>query len=658
MAVSKRWLPLPLLLAGLLPGIPAFGQAEAGANPMAAIRAGHWDAAAMTASVLADPAAAKLVAYYRLSSPNGGTLHEIAAFIAANPDWPAPALLDRRRQEALATAPDDIEVLGECDRAAVTLDRALVRCAEAMRTAGRITDSVAIARRAWITGFAGASEEAGFLAHWGNGLEGPDQAARFDALVWSNPAAAERQIARLAPEYRPRAGAWLALRRDDPAAAAMVAALPAGPSDPVLMLEQARSLRRTANDGAATALWLAAGAPAQDAVAGFRARLAEFWNERQRLARQLLRAGNDRAAYDLVSAHGQGSAEAMADAEFLAGFIALRRLGRPDDAVPHFTALLLASRGVISQARANYWLGRAEEATGRNPRQHYEEAAAFPTTFYGQLAALALGEGPASLALRINALRDPGWTEARASALDGNELAHAATLLTGWGEPGRAKAFVLRLDELAPDPSDRSLSARLATTLGLPEVAVTIARRMGRDGIALPVAGWPAPVDPPPAPVDPSIVLGVIRQESSFEVAAVSDKGARGLMQLMPGTAEQMARRLGLASPVAALTLDGGFNMRLGTAYLRTMLERYGGFLPMALAAYNAGPMRVDAWRVENGDPAAPASGGESVNMLDWIELVPVAETRNYIQRVLENVSVYRARRGDDTLVLDARWNR
>lgn len=643
---------LLMLLVGLIQAPPAFGQANG--NPMAAIRAGHWNEATLIAAGLPDATAMKLVAYYRVSAPAGGTLRDVVSFVAANPDWPAPGLLERRRQEALAAEPDDSQVLDECSRAAVTLDQALVRCADVMRTMGRMEDAAGMARKAWITGFSSVSDETEFLARWGGMLIDTDEVGRFDTLVWTNPAAADLQIARLGPRSRPAAEAWRALHRDDPAAGAMVRALAPAPLDPGLMLEQARSLRRSGHDEAALTLWLADGQAAQAAMEKFPARLAGFWNERQRLARQLLHSGNAAGAYSLVAAPGTGSAEAMAEAGFLAGFIALRRLDRPDSAIGHFEALARASHGIITRGRAYYWLGRAQAAAGRDPGPAYQEAAALPTSFYGQLAAVALGEGPAGLALRINALRDPTWTDGQARAFEADELAHAAGLLVSWGEPGRAAAFVLRLDELAQEPGAQSLAAGLAARLGMPNVGIMIARRMGRDGIALAEAGWPAPVSPPAEAVNPSVTLGLIRQESSFDAAAVSDKGARGLMQLMPGTAEPVAKRLGLAFSQAALTADPGFNMQLGTAYLRTMLDRYGGFLPVAIAAYNAGPTRVDTWRAENGDPA----GAEQINLLDWIELVPLAETRNYIQRVLENVVVYRARQGDDTPVLDARWNR
>jgi soluble lytic murein transglycosylase len=221
------------------------------------------------------------------------------------------------------------------------------------------------------------------------------------------------------------------------------------------------------------------------------------------------------------------------------------------------------------------------------------------------------------------------------------------------------------MDDLAPDLADRALTAQLALFLGQPQTAVAIARRMGRDGFMLPQAGWPVAVDPPPDSVDTAIVLGLIRQESSFDTSTISPAGARGLMQLMPGTAATLAHQIGITTTPVALVFDPRQNMRLGTAYVRELLDRYGNTLPLALAAYNAGPRRVDQWLADNGDPrinppeGAPTGGPTgTIDMIDWIELIAFGETRDYVQRVLENVVIYRARTGEATPTLLAQWTR
>ncbi|MBN8908658.1 MAG: lytic transglycosylase domain-containing protein, partial [Rhodospirillales bacterium] len=426
---------------------------------------------------------------------------------------------------------------------------------------------------------------------------------RFQFLIWKHQDAAARQVARLDPGRRPLAQARLALRRDDPAAPAKLATVSqSGLGDPGLMLDRAAWLRRKDQLSEARDLWLASGEQSQREAAPEHRRA--YWSERDRLARKLLETGDDKGAYAVVVAHGDIAGEPLLDAEFLAGFIALRRLHDPATATRHFQALADASGSAITQGRAHYWLGRAAADAGHSPDAEYAKAAAWPVSFYGQLAALALDKDPTALADRIRALHDPSWTKDQALDFAGTELIRAAGLLTAWGDGRRAHAFLLDAEERAPSPAQRSLAAKLALGLEMPDMAVAIARRMGRDGLMLPDSGWPVPVQiPEQEGLDPAIVLALIRQESSFDVQAVSPSGARGLMQLMPATAQEVARKVNATTSLASLTDDPQHNMRLGTNYLRMVLERFGNSLPLAFAAYNAGPNRVQQWLGVMGDP-------------------------------------------------------
>lgn len=618
--------------------------AAAAQEVMPAIRAQRWADAEAAAARLADPVAAKLVTFYRLLTPGAATVAEISAFMAASPDWPLQSTLARRRDQALSAEPDDATAAAECDRAtpfAVAAPDALVRCAEAYMRRDRAGEATAIARRAWIAAPSDAAWETRFLQRWAPAIGGGEQWARFDRLAWTDTAAAQRQAVRLNAADQPRAQARLALRRDDPNAPALVAALPeADRLAPAIVLEQARWLRRANADGDALALWQSQGTAAERAAPPDRQ--AAFWTERDVLARRRLRDGDAVGAYALAAGHAQTAGESLLDAEFLAGFVALRKLNAPATAQPHFRALAAASKSAITQGRAHFWLARTLAALGEDKaaQTEYANAAAFPSTFYGQLAAVALGQTPAA---RIAATADPPADGDRALDFAGRELARAAAWLVSWGEPHRAESFLLRLDDVTPDAADRTLAGRLASGFGLPDVAVTLARRAGRDGITLLQTGWPAAAEiPPDAGLDPALALGVIRQESSFDTTTTSPAGARGLMQLMPGTAAQVARKLGVRSSLPALTGDPQLNIRLGTAYLRGLLDQFDAAIPLAVAAYNAGPGRVQTWLASNGDPRA-----EGTDMLDWIEQIPFAETRNYVQRVIENLMVYRSRRGD-----------
>jgi soluble lytic murein transglycosylase len=271
-------------------------------------------------------------------------------------------------------------------------------------------------------------------------------------------------------------------------------------------------------------------------------------------------------------------------------------------------------------------------------------------TFYGQLAARAAGEPDATLVreLRVAPTPTPGLSAAPVMA----ELARAATVLVAWSDPRRARPFLLRMDEIARTPAERIAVGDYAAAMGLPDVTILITRRLGRDGIVPPMQGWPIPVEPPAA-LDPAVSLAIMRQESNFDVSIVSPSGARGLMQLMPATARSVARRLGEPTSEFLLTTDPGHNMRMGTAYLAEVLGKFDNSVPLAAAAYNAGPNRVSQWLADNGDPRVSGQ-----DMIDWIEMIPFNETRNYVQRVLENIVVYQARRTGTLPVMMAQWSR
>lgn len=635
MRVSIR-LVLALLLT--LPAMPVGAQDT---TPMPAVRADRWADAQAIAARYADPVAEKLVLYMRLRAPGAATAEEIADFMRRNPDWPAQAVLERRREEAIATDPDDAAVLAQCGPEVTpasprqpTFAPALLRCAETTANAGHTDAANTLARQAWVNEIDDAQTEAAFLRRWGGIATADDQWARFERLAWSNDQAAARQVDRLDPVHKRAAEARMAARHGDANAEALAAALPAEQrADPGLTYDRARALRQSGALQQAASILGNTSVPQHSGA---------FWIQRNLLARALITAGDPKTAYTVAANLGPAGDEQTADAQFLAGFIALRLLHEPALALTHFRSLA-HSTSAITQGRAFYWVARAEAAAGHDPKPAYRKAAAFPTTFYGQLAALALGETPAQ---RLKAVGDPAWTQDTALAFTGHEVLRAAAWLIAWGEHERARVFLLRVDELSPIPAERALTAAFALRAGLPDSAVFVARRMGRDGLLLPRMGWPQPFAPPEPP-DMAFSLGIMRQESSFDIGAVSSSGARGLMQLMPATAQSVAHQLGTPVSLSGLTADAAQNMKLGTAYLQEVLSHFDNCLPLAAAAYNAGPVRVAQWLAQNGDPRTGP-----IDMVDWIELIPVGETRNYVQRVTENVTIYRSQRNDPNPIL------
>ena len=614
-----------LLLMLTVPGVAR------GDDLGAAVRARNWRVAERLAAEAADPVAARVVRYLRALTPGAADGGEILAVLESEPGWPQAGGLSRRYADALVRERDDRVVEGLCRKRAPETTPALLRCA------GVVIGGEAMARRAWLTGITDAADETAFMKRWGGAIGPADQTVRFDRLAWAENGAPggvlARQAVRIEPGMRAAAETLLALKRGDPAGADLFAALPtAAQGLPVIVLELLRWLRRADRDVEAARVWGERGAAAETAAPTERRAL--FWSERNVLARKLLRAREDAAAFGVVA----GAPAPNGDALFLSGWIALRRLGQPRVAAVQFHALAAASKAAITQGRASYWLGRAlaEAGEGEGALASYRQGARWLTTYYGQLSALAAGDGMATVEGAIRALRDPVWDETRALAFAETDIARAATLMAAWGLRWRAKPFLAAMETQEDDPAGRSIVGRFASALGMPEQAVASARLAGRDGTMLPVVGWPAEVEVPPGPVDRAVALGVIRQESSFDPLATSPVGAVGLMQLMPGTAAQVSKGLGA---VGALT-DVAFNVRLGTAYLAAQMERFGA-LPPALAAYNAGPNRVRDWMESIGDPV-----GGGVDAIDWVELIPFDETRNYVQRIVESVLIYRAEDG------------
>lgn len=635
-----------LLMAPLLFGLalPAAAQPwanesarAAGRAALAAANAGRWpDAQAL--AVNADPLAAKLVQWMRLQVRGMGTLDEIAAFMAENPDWPFRASLLARAEEILPLMPSDKLVLSLYAHDAPRGLPAAQLLADARARQG--ADPTPGLREAWRELNADPTEESVFLAQNAAILTPEDHQARFDRLAWGRQfAAASRVLPMLSGNARLAADQRLALASER---AGADAGLPSRPSDLGMAAEWARFLRRKDQDAQAAAVWQSAEA-LQVNLSPEAARAV--WTERQVLSRKLLRLGNPSAAYRVAAEHGQpGDSAGFHDAEFLAGFIALRMLNDPATAARHFARLGQGSTSIITQSRALYWRGRAAEAQGRatEAREYYSEAAALPTGFYGQLAALALGETPLQLSARITGVVPATPSTAAASAFLDKELARAVLTLADLGDTNRARTFLLRLEDLSPDPATHVLTARLANSIGRPDHAVWVARRAGIDGIMLLPEGFPTPYAATAnGAAEPAFIYAITRQESNFDPAAVSPANARGLMQLLPGTASQVARGLGVAHQVSWLTTQPEHNMTLGAQYLADQLSRFGN-LALAAAAYNAGPRRVEEWLSTYGDPrVTPAAGGK--DMIDWLEQIPFTETRNYVQRVVENAVIYRA---------------
>jgi soluble lytic murein transglycosylase len=606
------------------------GQGHGFRQALALAGRGNW--AEAEAQVGAASLAGKIIRWLKLVS---GPIEpdEAAGFLSANPDWPSADAIRRRAEAVLASGGSDDAVRLWAQKFPPLSAPFRLRLAEILPPA----EAQAQARTGWIELVPDEAAERRALDRVGPLLSANDHIARFDRLAWSGqPQAAGRMLPLLPAGYAPTARAALELLagRDAP---------DGDPANATIFVRRARLLRTTDRDAEALAWWQRAPRPAEPE------RAAGIWAERQAMARRTLRLGDPAGALRVAGAHGlSGSAEPHLDALFLTGWLALRFNGDPRTAARAFDALSQVAVAPISVARGRYWRGRAAAALDQDALPHYRAAAAHPATYYGQLAILALGEGEQGIADRLKTLPQPTPDPAVMQAFLGRELARAARILDNAGERSRARLFLLRLEQLAPDAADRANAAALAAAIGRVDVGVEIARRVGpKDGATLLEAGWPAPFTPAATDgVEPALVLALIRQESNFDHQAVSPAGARGLMQLMPATARNTAKRIGVATTPTRLTAEPSHNMALGTAYLAEQLAYFDQAIPLALAAYNAGPHRVTQWLADAGDPRIGAKLG-GADPIDWVERIPFSETRNYVQRVVESVLVYRARLGE-----------
>ncbi|RYF95394.1 MAG: lytic transglycosylase domain-containing protein [Caulobacteraceae bacterium] len=352
-----------------------------------------------------------------------------------------------------------------------------------------------------------------------------------------------------------------------------------------------------------------------------------------------LKSRDGRAAYQAISNHAlrPGSVD-FAEAESYAGWLALNKLRDPRLADMHFQRLEQNVKSPVSKARAAYWRGRAAEAMGdmARARAFYEQGAEHTTTFYGQLAAEKAGRTTLILT------PDPRPTAGDVADFETGEMARALRLLSAAGERNLVRVFGLYLGETVETPVELAVLIDTLKSLGEQEVSLIAYRRGAQRGLILHERGYPL-LNPPfvDGGAETAFVLAIVRQESQFDPRVRSNADARGMMQVIPSTGRDVARRIGVPFDAARL-FDADYNMRIGSRYLGQMTSNLGGSYVMAAAGYNAGPGRPIQWVQFCGDPRDP-----NTDPLEFLECIPFAETRNYVMNVMSNVQVYRARLGN-----------
>ena len=596
----------------------------------------NWSRAHRLARRADDPLGATILRWWDYSSPGTrASFADIARFIHEHPDWPDQRLLQINAEAAMARGVTDSEVLAWYRWRDPISREGRLRFADALFNAGQDNRATTLVRKAWIEGSFNARELRETYRRYRKALRPEDHVARLDRLIWANHARSARRMYRYVDEgYQLLAEARLTLRAYAGGVDRAIARVPRSlRSHPGLVYERLRWRRKKDRDAAARALLQT---PPEDL--GPRPKL--WWRERAVLARRALEDGQVEEAYALAADHRQTAAATYSDAEWLAGWIALRFLDDARGAFLHFERMHGAVTMPISRARAAYWAGLAAATLGdpESAGLWYRKAAAYPATFYGQLAIARIAAPDAPL-FGVASGSAAGATGV--PTLNGHALFAAVRFLTFLGRDYLAEPFYKRLSTHARNEADHALVSALALSVDRPHQAIRAAQQAARDGYVsiermFPLVNVPFAKDD--AALEHALVLALIRQESRFDREARSGAGALGLMQLMPRTAKSLARRMGRSESSRRLTSNRAHNVALGSRYLSDMIERFDGSYLLAAAAYNGGPRNVARWIAANGDPRHDPD----VDIIDWIEMIPLAETRNYVQRVLEGTQVYR----------------
>ena len=592
-----------------------------------------WNNASKKAVKAKSALPAKLIRWMKIVDPKRDvSFQEIAAFISHNSDWPRQSVLQRRAEEAMTDSiPAESILKWFAGRQPISANGHIMLAA-ALTNLGRTQEAEEQIRKSWKNVNFGRDQQRQFYRRYKKHLTYQDHLDRLDRLLWEGRYyPARRMLGYVKKDWKYLAEARLTLRRMRGGVDRAIAKVPEKfKKHPGLLFERMRWRRIKGRDSGAQELLFQA-----PSIAPYP---HVWWKQRAVMARRAVRQGHYSEAYRIVSNHGLEKGAHFADAEWLSGWIKLRFLAEPAKALTHFTRLYDSVKYPISKARGAYWIARALQDLGRkeDSQTWFETAATYPTAYYGQLASERLGKRSQ---FQVNLKAQPNRQER--IVFDQSELVDVVKLLQRMGERDHMRSFIYQLNTMSTTAGWRTLVAELSVNAGRPDLAVYIGKKALREGHGVIDATYPL-LDPKIMRKTPeaALVHGVVRQESAFYEKAKSHAGARGLMQLMPRTAYSLAKQKNYNYTRKKLTTSPKMNVWLGSEYLDDLLKKFEGSYVLTLASYNAGPHRARQWIKEFGDPRTD----DPDYVIDWVEQIPFDETRNYVQRVLENVQVYRHR--------------
>ena len=615
-----------------------------------AIRAGRTGDADAAEHSLSDPVARKLAEWIILrSDATNANFARYAAFITANPTWPHVALFRRRAENALWNDNlDNATVRAFFATHPPTTAKGRYVLARALLADGDRAGAMALVRYAWRNEDCSTEVERRVLDTFGDMITPADNKARMERRFYADDVdAGLRAAERLGGVELQIAKARAAVLKRAHNAKALLDAVPVSArSEPGYMFARIQYLRRENEPEEASRLILAAPRDPEALVD-----TNQWWIERRIVIRKLLDEHDAQTAYRLArDAAPPVQGNYRVDQHFTAGWIALRFLHDPRTAMAHFARIIDGTHNPHALSRGGYWLGRAADALGERAeaRAWYEKAAQYCATYYGQLARARAGlpdlglHGP------------PAFAPREREALGNLEVVRAAELLYALDERDMIASMYAELGESAHDVAGLAMLGDLAARHNDGRAMVLLGsgaygRGLPLDYYAYPLVGLPrySPIAPP---IEEAVAYSIARQESHFNQKVVSSAHAMGLMQVTPEAAKDTAHKFKATYNRARLLSDAAYNMQMGAAELSNLLTGYNGSYILTFAGYNAGRGRVRQWIAAFGDPRDPG-----VDPVDWVERIPISETRNYVERVMENLQVYRARfNGNNRLVIEA----
>jgi soluble lytic murein transglycosylase len=585
----------------------------------------------------------------RLRQSSGYSFADYASFLIANPDWPDAERMRDWAEKAMRPGENATTVIAFFARQKPETGNGWARLAESYSASNRAADALEAARNAWASADLSDQDEQAIWSRYGNSFTRADHDRRIDSLLFAkNEDAAARFLALASPERQAAFAARVALQDDaSDAESRYRAVMGSVTTDAGLMMDRARYLRdhnygRSAQDLAARTHHFVY-KPADPErfyemlliLAGDAANSRD-WGTAYNITRQIddvLPAGTQVADQPL------GVRDEYTNLSWLGGKVALERMRQPASALPMFDRYARAGRSLQVQTKGDYWAGRAALAAGhfQTASSYFQRAAAFPDLFYGQLALERLGRAvpppPAALPQYTT-------TSVQRAAFNSRRLVQALRLLGQQGRSTEEALFVQALARSLDNDVERNLALELSQQLGRQDLPVWVARMARIQGSSFYYRQAYPMLSASVASNLWSLAHGISRQESSFDPYALSHAGARGMMQLMVGTARDQAGKMGVGFDSYKLLSDPQYNVMLGSTYFQHMLDVWDGSVPLAVASYNAGSGNVSKWVRQYGDPRG------KVDVVAWIEAIPFDETRGYVQRVIENSVVYDSLRG------------